>query len=145
MLHHSSRSLSSGALFVLTICVSDGVGSAQLWDHYLLNPSPVRHWLSRREFKRAPDLCEFVNRFNKEKLRNDDSREKANERFSDDYVRSVVEAMSKSKASQWSRLGLKWLDFGFSSKIQEALILIKHGDSSWNQKNLFTVQYRCFI
>ncbi|KAF2615314.1 hypothetical protein F2Q70_00008672 [Brassica cretica] len=51
----------------------------------------------------------------------------AKERVGDDYVRSVVEAVSKSKAcpdsvgvlilSQWSRLGLERLDFGFGKPV----------------------------
>ncbi|XP_010517439.1 PREDICTED: taxadien-5-alpha-ol O-acetyltransferase-like [Camelina sativa] len=51
----------------------------------------------------------------------------AKERVGDDYVRSVVEAVSKERAcpdsvgvlilSQWSRLGLEKLDFGFGKPI----------------------------
>ncbi|KAL0674372.1 hypothetical protein Bca4012_002353 [Brassica carinata] len=51
----------------------------------------------------------------------------AKERVGDDYVRSVVEAVSKAKAcpdsvgvlilSQWSRLGLERLDFGFGKPV----------------------------
>lgn len=50
----------------------------------------------------------------------------AKERVDDDYVRSVVEAVSKKASpdsvgvlilSQWSRLGLERLDFGFGNPV----------------------------
>uniref|UniRef100_A0A1J3K701 Taxadien-5-alpha-ol O-acetyltransferase n=1 Tax=Noccaea caerulescens TaxID=107243 RepID=A0A1J3K701_NOCCA len=227
-------------------CLSDGIGSAEFltlfaelsrdslsqtelkrkhhWDRQLLNPVPVRDSLSHPEFKRVPDLCGFVNRFDAERLvptsvvferqkltelkklasRLGESNsqhtsfevlsahvwrswarslnlpsnqilkllfsinirdrvkpsipsgfygnafvvgcaqttvkdltekglshatmlvKQAKERVDDDYVRSVVEAVSKKASpdsvgvlilSQWSRLGLERLDFGFGNPV----------------------------